>query len=457
LSGDWEETGVRQERRSEALTTVLALHGLRRRPRNDVQPDTRDNLLPSGAPFRNFHPIIRRLTSFCRFRARGRTMEIQVMVMNGSIRIGQVRGIPLRTHWSVPLLVVLFAYGLGSRTLPSYVPGLASGVYTLGALAGALLLVVSLVVHEAAHALTGRRAGIPVQDMTLWALGGMTRMDRPKTARAAFVVAVSGPLASLAVGGAALAAGVGTYALFGRSVPAGVLLWLGGANLLLGVFNLLPAAPLDGGRVLQAAVWWRTGDQNRALRAAGRSGQVFGWLLVAVGVLSFAGGAPGGLWLALIGGFVAIVASAERKRAVLGAALRGVRVAEAMSGPVTTGPDWLTVDRFIDEVAAQAGHSVLPLLDLEGRPSGVVQLRRLAAVPPARRPAVRARDVATPVSRCTVAVPEEAMEDVLDRIGSTAGTGLPVLVMDAGHLAGIITAHDITRLVRRHTLGPAPG
>ncbi|MFE2746166.1 hypothetical protein ACFXKX_17730 [Streptomyces scopuliridis] len=142
------------------------------------------------------------------------------------------------------------------------------------------------------------------------------------------------------------------------------------------MFNLLPAAPLDGGQVLQAVVWWRTGGQDRALRAAGRRGQVFGRLLVAVGVLSFAGGASGGLWLVLIGGFVAIVASAERKRAVLGAALRGVRVAEAMSCPVTTGPDWLTVDRFIEEIAAQAGHSVLPLLDFEGRSSGVVQLRR---------------------------------------------------------------------------------
>jgi len=280
-------------------------------------------------------------------------------------------------------------------------------------------------------------------------------MDRPKTARTAFVVAVSGPLASLAVGGAALAAGMGTYALFGRSVPAGVLLWLGGANLFLGVFNLLPAAPLDGGRVLQAAVWWHTGDQDRALRVAGRSGQVVGWLLVAAGVLSFAGGTPGGLWPALVGAFVAIVASAERQRAALDAALRGVRAAEAMSGPVTTGPDWLTVARFIEEAAAQAGHSVLPLLDFEGRPSGVVQLRRLTAVPPARRPAVRARDVAAPLSRCTVAAPKEAMEDILDRIGPAAGTGLPVLVMDAGHLAGIITAHDITRPARSHTLGPA--
>jgi CBS domain-containing protein len=162
---------------------------------------------------------------------------------------------------------------------------------------------------------------------------------------------------------------------------------------------------------------------------------------------------------------VAIVASAERKRAVLDAALRGVRVAEAMSGPVVTGPDWLTVDRFIDEIAAaQAGHSVLPLvlplLDFEGRPSGVVQLRRLAAVPPARRAEVRVRDVAAPISRCTVAAPEEAMEDVLDRIGSTVGSGLPILVMDGARSAGIITARDIARLVRRHILdrdGPGTG
>jgi Zn-dependent protease len=373
-----------------------------------------------------------------------------VKVMNGSVRIGSVRGVALRTHWSVPLLMLLFAYGLGSRTLPAYAPGRAAAVYAVAGVAGGLLLLMSLVVHEAAHALTARRAGIPVQDMTLWALGGMTRMDRPGTARAAFAVAVSGPLASLVVGGAGLGAAAGVEAALGWRIPVAVLGWLGGMNVLLGVFNLLPAAPLDGGRVLEAAMWWRTGDRDRAQRAAGRSGQIVGMVLVAVGWLAFLRGVGGGLWLAVIGLFIAFTAAAERRRAELGAALRGVRVAEAMTAPVVTGPDWLTVDRFLSDVAVHVRHSVLPLVDFEGRPSGVVQLRRLAAVPSGRRETVRVRDVAAPLSRCTLAAPDELLDSVLDRLGSEGG--LPVLVMDGSRLDGIITAHDIGRLAQQHSM-----
>ncbi|WP_341868699.1 site-2 protease family protein [Streptomyces carpinensis] len=224
-------------------------------------------------------------------------------------------------------------------------------------------------------------------------------MDRPTTARTAFSVAVSGPVASLLLGGISLGAAAGVETTLRWRVPVAVLAWLGDTNLLLGVFNLLPAAPLDGGRLLQAVVWWRTGDRERAQRAAGRSGQVMGMALAAVGWLVFLRGMTGGLWLMLIGLFVSTAAGAERRWAELVTSLRGVRVGQAMTTPVVTGPDWLTMGRFLSEVAAQARHSVLRLLDFDGHPSGVVRLRRLAAVPPGQRELLRARDVATPLSR----------------------------------------------------------
>ncbi|WP_323135926.1 MULTISPECIES: site-2 protease family protein [unclassified Streptomyces] len=371
--------------------------------------------------------------------------------MKGSIRIGSVRGLELRAHWSVPLIMLLFAYGLGSRTLPAYAPGLAPVVYAVAGVIGALLLLVSLVAHEVAHALTARRSAIPVRDITLWALGGMTRMQRPETPRAALAVAVSGPLTSLVLGGAALgvAAGVGAG---GWRIPAVVLAWLGGTNLLLGVFNLLPAAPLDGGRVLQAALWWCTGDEDRAWRVAGRSGQVIGTGLAVVGWLAFVRGVPGGLWLMVIGWFVALTAAAERRWAELRTALRGIRVREAMTSPAATGADWLTVDRFLSDVAPQSGHTVLPLVDFEGRPSGVIRLRRLSALPSQQRETLRIREVATPLSQCTLATPDELLTEVLDRLGS--GGGLPILVTDSGRLDGIVTAHDIHRVAQRHRTGP---
>lgn len=367
--------------------------------------------------------------------------------MKGSIRLGGIRGIPLRAHWSVPLIMLLFAYGLADRTLPGYAPGQARVVYAAAGVIGALLLLMSLVAHEAAHALTARRTGTSVRDVTLWALGGMTRMDRPTTARTAFTVAVSGPLTSLLLGGIGLGAAYAVEVTLGWRIPIAVLGWLGGTNLLLGVFNLLPAAPLDGGRLLQALLWWRTGDRERAQRAAGRSGQVLGMALGALGWLTFMRGITGGLWLMAIGLFVAGAAAAERRWAELVTALRGVRVGQAMTSPLVTGPDWLTVDRFLSEVAAETRHSVLPLLDFDGRPSGVVRLRSLAAVPSARQASVRARDVATPLSQCTLAAPDELLNSVLERLG--AGGVLPILVMEDGRLRGIITGYDIDRARRQ--------
>jgi Zn-dependent protease/CBS domain-containing protein len=371
--------------------------------------------------------------------------------MSGSLKIGSIFGVPLRMHWSVPVLVVLLAYGLGSVTLPAWVPGQSDTVYIIASAVGAVLLMASLLLHEAAHAVTARRKGVTVEDVTLWALGGMTQMGRPPTAAVALAVALSGPFTSLVIGGAAVGAGFGVHELTGATVPTAVLVWLGWANLILGVFNLLPAAPLDGGRVVQAVLWWRTGDRYRAERAAGRSGQILGILLIAVGWIQFLRGFTGGLWLVLIGFFVMITANAERQRARLSTALDGLRVADAMSSPVVTGPDWLNVARFIDEVAVHTRHSALPLLDFEGRPSGIVELDKLAAVPGERRETVRVRDVATPLSKCTVAAPDDLLTDVLDRARPAAG--MRILAMDGGHLEGIVTPHDLSGLVQRHSLG----
>lgn len=371
--------------------------------------------------------------------------------MNGSVRVGQVVGVPLRMHWSVPLLVVVFAYGLGRQTLPAWTPGRPDAVYTFASAVGALLLMGSLLLHETAHAATARRKKIAVQDVTLWALGGMTWMGRPPTAAVAFAVAISGPLTSLVIGGAAFGAGIGLHAMSGWAVPAAVLVWLGWANLFLGAFNLLPAAPLDGGRVVQALLWWRTGDRERADRVASRSGQVVGGLLMAFGWISFLRGAPGGLWLVFVGLFITVVAGAERQRAVIHTELRGVKVADAMSSPVTTGADWLTIRHFIAEVAVNSRHSAVPLLDFEGRPSGIVQIRRLARIPGARQEALRVRDVAIPLSQCAVAAPGDLLNEALDKL--RPGTGMRILVVDGNHLVGIVTAKDISRLIQRRTLG----
>jgi Zn-dependent protease/CBS domain-containing protein len=371
--------------------------------------------------------------------------------MNGSVRIGRVLGVPLRIHWTVPLLVVLFGYSLATQTLPAWIPDQPNAAYTVAGLVGALLLIASLLAHEIAHAVIARTKDIPVEDVTLWALGGMTRMGKPRTAGAAFLVAVGGPLTSLVVGAVALGAGAGLNALFAWAVPAAVMMWLAWVNFLLGVFNLLPAAPLDGGRVVQSVIWWRTGDRDRAERAAARSGQVLGFLLIAGGWVFVLRGAFGGLWLMVIGFFVLIVANAERRQAGMAAALHGVRAADAMSSPVETCPDWLTVERCVGDVAMRARHSALPLIDYEGRPSGLVDLSQFAKIPVSQRKELRVRDMAIPLSQCTTCAPGDLLEDVLEKAGPS-GSGMRILVTEGRLLVGIITARDIARLVQRHSL-----
>jgi Zn-dependent protease len=369
--------------------------------------------------------------------------------MNGSIACGRVCGIPLRLHWTTPLLVVYLGWIVAAQALPAWAPGHSTETYELAGTGGALLLCAALLAHELAHALTARRAGLTVQDITLWALGGETRTGPARRPRTLFAVSVSGPLASLLIGGLSLAAAAGLGDGHSRNLASAVLALLGWANLLLGAFNLLPATPLDGGHALEALLWRHTRDRDLAARTAAHSGQVIGGLLVALGVLGLTFGALGGVWVAALGVFVALNAVAVRRQVDVEIALRGVTVADVMSTAVDTGPDWWTVDRFLAEVAALHPHAAVPLLDLDGHPAGLAQVERLRLIPPPQRAELRVRDVAQPLARCATARPDEPLNDILAR-GPIPGGAL--LAIDGPQLVGIVTGHDIARVLRRHAL-----
>ncbi|MFE3850515.1 site-2 protease family protein [Streptomyces griseorubiginosus] len=370
--------------------------------------------------------------------------------MNNAPQIGRILGVPLRVHWTVPVLVFLLGYSLGAGTLPDWVPGRSRFVYTAVGVVGALLLVLSLLARELAHAVVARRSGIPVHDITLWALGGVTGAGRPTAPGPAFLVAVSGPLASLVLGGAALGTGAGLNAGPGWAMPAAVMVWLGWANLLLGVFNLLPAAPLDGGRVIQSVMWWHTGNRQRAEAAAGRGGQIIGVLLMALGWVAVLRGALGGLWLVCLGFFIVVMGKAERQQAALSTALNGLRAADAMSSPVETAPDWATVRQFVDGPASATRHMTLPLLDFEGRPTGLLHLPLLSRIPAAQWETLRLRDAATPLARCATCAPDDLLADAVGRLRPRHGGH--ILVVDGRHLTGIVTAHDVMRLAQSRRL-----
>lgn len=233
--------------------------------------------------------------------------------MRDEIRLGRVAGFPLAVNWSVLVIAWLLTWNLATMSLPHSAGGHATATYWLVGVGTTLAFFASLLGHEFAHAVVARRNGVEVKGVTLWLLGGMAELSsEPPTPGSDFRIAIAGPAASIG-----LAAGLGVVsrsldALGGAHLLATAVGWLATINLLLGVFNLLPGAPLDGGRLLRAALWARHGDRQQAARWATRAGTLTGTSLVALGFVQFVRGAGiAGLWLAFVGWFVVNAARTE--------------------------------------------------------------------------------------------------------------------------------------------------
>ncbi|GAB3147464.1 site-2 protease family protein [Amycolatopsis stemonae] len=368
--------------------------------------------------------------------------------MQATFPLGRPAGIRVGAHWSVLLIMALLAELLAQSLLPAAVPGRSPVVYWVAGAAGSVVFLASLLVHELSHALVARHHGLAVERVTLWLLGGSTEMsDEPPAPRVAFAVAISGPLASLVAGAAFLGASLPLTGIAGDTLS-----WLGWTNLLLGVFNLLPGAPLDGGRVLQAAVWKRTGDKRRAQAAAARSGHVVGVVVAAAGLFELLWlGSFAGLWLVGIGWFLAFSARAELAAGPAREVLARIRLGEIMTRQPATAPGWFTVRAFVDQ-AASARFRTYPVVTFDGRPAGVISLAQLARVPERTRASTRVEDVCARPPECLVASPETPLTAVLSRIGGRPGQDLALVVAD-GALVGVVSPGDIARTVELAVLG----
>jgi Zn-dependent protease/CBS domain-containing protein len=369
--------------------------------------------------------------------------------MLSSIPLGRIGGVRIGLNVSVLVIVVILVAGLAFGRFPAVFPGRSPVVYLLAGLVSAVLFLASLLAHELAHAVTARRYGIEVSQITLWLLGGMAELrGEPRSPRADLLIAVVGPVTSLLAGLVFGALALLVNAFTGAALLAGTFAYLAGVNVLLAVFNLIPAAPLDGGRVLRAALWARWGDRTRAAIAAARAGRVFGFLLIALGFLQVVTGTGfQGLWLVLIGMFVIGAASAEEQQTRLGRALYGVRVGDVMSGPpVTAHPDE-TVDGLIDRVVMRHRLSTYPLVDEDGAFAGLVTLNRIRQVGQDRRTTTRLRDIACPPQEVPQAHPEDLLTELLGRMNGCAD-GRAVVLDPGGHLIGLLTPTDISRAVQ---------
>lgn len=360
--------------------------------------------------------------------------------------LGRVRGLTLSVHWSVLVIVWLFAWSLAS-TLPASAPGYPDAVYWGAGLCGAVLFAAGLLAHELAHAVVARRAGIPVPEVTLWLFGGVARLaGEAKTPRDEFRMAAAGPALSLVL--SAVFAAVAASLAGSGAVPlaAEVAAWLAAVNAVLAVFNLLPGAPLDGGRILRAYLWHRRGDPVRAAIGAARAGCVVAYLLIGLGLLEFVlGSVIGGVWLAFIGWFLLTAARAEDAAVRARTALAGVRVGDVMTPDPRTVAESLSVQRFIDEHLLGDRHSAYPVTSHDGTCIGLVTLSQVRAVPPGARAGTRLADIVVPRSRMATAEPDEPLVDVLQRLDRSTGNRIVVMVGDRA--VGVVTAADVATVI----------
>ena len=371
--------------------------------------------------------------------------------MNDNIKLGRVAGFPLAMNWSVLIIAWLLTWSLATTSFPHHAVGHAAFTYWLTGLGAAVVFFASLLAHELAHALVARRHGVEVKGLTLWLFGGVASLgSEPPTPRADFRIAVAGPATSLGLAAGFELVAIGLHAL-GVAHLVVAASWLAGINLMLGIFNLIPGAPLDGGRILRAFMWHRHGDRLRATITAARAGAVVAFLLIGIGLLEFvAGVSMGGLWLVFIGWFVLTAARAEEADAVTRAALDGLRVGDVMSTKPVVAPGPMAVSVFIDTYLLGKRHSAYPVADVSGRITGMVTLAQVRRVRPSERSITPLAHVAIPLADVPIVAPEDPLDALLERL--SPDTGGRALVLDHGDLVGIITLSDVARAAEQRGL-----
>jgi Zn-dependent protease/CBS domain-containing protein len=353
-------------------------------------------------------------------------------------------GIPIVVHPSWLVVFGLVSTQLALWYLPAERPGWPTAAYWLAGASIAVLLFVSVVVHELGHAAVARRNGIPIRSITLFLFGGVAQIARdPGTPAAEFRIAIAGPLTSLAL--AATFGGVATLAR-DAAVLATSCAILARTNLTLALFNLVPGLPLDGGRILRSIVWRRTGDFQRGTSAAALGGQVFALGLMGVGAwLAVGAGNAGGLWLILIGWFLHGSASAIFTQAALRSALAGVTVGQVMAHDAPRVPRALSLDRLVQERVLAGGERCFLVTD-DGRLLGLVTLHEVKATPRERWGDVRVDDVMRATSRLVTVRPDEDLLVALARMDEARVAQMPVLSEET--LVGLISREQILHYVR---------
>jgi Zn-dependent protease/CBS domain-containing protein len=388
--------------------------------------------------------------------------------MGTGFRVGSIAGVQVFADWSLFIIFLLVMFTLGAGVLPAWHPDWGAGVTWVTAFAAAVLFFASVLIHELSHAMVGRANGIDIRRITLFVFGGMAHLERePHAWRAELLMAIVGPITSFVLGGLFLFVGGLTaervvlnpndplQALAALDPFSTVMLWLGPINIMLAIFNLVPGFPLDGGRVLRAAIWGATGDVYRATRWAAALGQAFAWLLIACGfamilglrVPFFGTGVFGGLWLALIGWFLNNAAFMSYRQLLTRRSLENVPVSSVMLSRFATVPPHTSLASLIDEYIMRSDQRAFPVVEGD-RLVGLVCLEDVRRLSAAERATQSVRDVMTPARELATIAPDEATAEALQALSRRAVNQLPV-VKD-GQVRGLIRREDILKWLTLH-------
>lgn len=361
-------------------------------------------------------------------------------------KVGRIAGINIRIDPTWTFIAFLVGYSFYLILEEEFPASATGGLVTLSAAMTGLFFV-SVLLHELAHAVVAESRGVEVRGITLFLFGGATHAkleaSRP---RDEFLIAAVGPISSLIIAGVLWAVVV----LPGDALPdeiafaVGRLGWL---NLALGVFNLVPGFPLDGGRLLRAGIWMRTGNLIKATRTASRAGQGFGYFLIGIGVLEvLLGGFVGGLWFAAIGWFLTQAAQVSYRRLEMNRILSGVEAGDMTTRDVVSIPADTTLQEAVDDYFMRYDYNAFPVEDGE-QSIGILSLRAVRKIPNDDWAHRSVREAMEPLSaECTADI-DDPMDEVVEKMETAESQR--VLVLDGGDVVGIITPRDLARWLQR--------
>lgn len=387
------------------------------------------------------------------------------------MRLGRVFGVEIFVDWSVAIIFMLVAVGLGAGALPRWHPEWGGALRWIVAVTAALAFFASILLHELSHAVVGRAFGVKVPRITLFIFGGMAHMQgEPSTPKAELFMAAVGPLTSLLIGIVASFIGVQLAVLAGGAPDdpeqlvrmagpiATILLWLGPLNFLLAIFNLVPGFPLDGGRLLRAVLWSATGDLEKATRWASGAGRAVGWGLITIGVLMafgfwvpiFGTGLGSGIWVALIGWFLHHAARASYIALRVRNRLSHVPVRDVMRSNLDTVAPDMTVAELVRDHMMRSDQASFPVL--EGSDLiGIISVRDIQLIPSEQWASVTVRQVMLPASEVPSVDVDANANKALECLAERDMEQLPVV--DHGRLSGFIRRQDILKWL---SLQPEP-